>query len=242
LSRSADETRSFEVRATENADSAEIGGYAAHFLTVDSHGSTFGRSAFKKTIRERGDKIPVTYNHDPDKLIGQTTELRNDSKGLKFRARIIEDTHWGKEVMTLVRSNVLTGASFRFNSIKDRPGLPTDGIQLDGLRGIQPSEVRFIEEVRLKEIGPVVFPSNPRSQIESYRSEDHEEFFGELVDSIRNADLDADQIERLIASIDAVRTADTRHEEEPPQGTPSSESRHKLDLDIDLLLIEVGKL
>ena len=238
-----DEARSFEVRATDNASEPGFGGYAAHFLTVDSHGSTFGRSAFKKTIRERGDKIPVTYNHDPDKLIGKTTELRNDAKGLYFEARIAENTTWGRDVMELVRSGILTGASFRFNALKERPGLDTDGINLDGLRGVKPGDIRFIEEVRLKEIGPVTFPSNERSQIESYRSEDHEEVFGELLEEIRNADLSAEELERLIASIDALRTAVTPDGNEPPDGThPPIESRHTLDIDIDLFMLEVANL
>lgn len=238
----AEETREFEVRASANAEEPGFSGYAANFLSVDSHGSAFGRSAFRKTIRERGDKIPVLYNHDPDKLIGKTSELRSDAKGLKFSARIIEDTTWGKDVMALVRAEILTGASFRFNSIKERPGLPADNINLDGLRGVKPEDIRFIEEVRLKEISPVTFPSNPLSQIESYRSEDHDEFIEELVDRIRSAELDADQIERLTETIDALRSAlaDDSDEQPEPLVTPlSDEARHKLHLDIDLLLLEV---
>lgn len=238
----AEESREFEVRATANAEEPGFSGYAANFLSVDSHGSAFGRSAFRKTIRERGDKIPVLYNHDPDKLIGKTSELRTDSKGLKFSARIIEDTTWGKDVMALVRAEILTGASFRFNAVKERPGLPTDNIVLDGLRGVKPEDIRFIEEVRLKEISPVTFPSNPLSQIESYRSEDHSEFIDEVLESIRSGDLEADELERLTEAIDALRAAladDSDEQPEPPVTPLSDEARHKLDLDIDLFLLEV---
>ncbi len=229
------ETRSVaEFRADDT--SASIEGYAANFLTVDSFGSTFGRSAFRKTIRERGDRIPILFNHNENEMIGKATELRSDSKGLKFKASIVE-TSRGADVMKLIRAEVLTGMSFGFRAVKDRAGSPDDKIDMTGVRsGTKPEEIRFIEEVNLKELSPVPFPSNPRSQIDGYRSEDAEEIFEELLESIRSADLTSEQIEKITLEVRSL--ADTLFSEQPPS-TVDEESRRILDMDIDLLLAEI---
>src|SRR5690606_25516505 len=180
------------------------------------------------------------YGHDRAKVIGKATELRTDSKGLRFNARVVEETFWGKEVMSLVRAGVLTGASFGFRSVKERAGRPTDGIDLSEHRGVQPEEIRFIEEVVLQEISAEPFPSNPRAGIDGVRSEDQEELFGELIESIRSMDLTGDQIEALTAEIRAL--ADTNEDDEPSDDTRSADSRHSLDIDIELFLIEAGNL
>lgn len=233
-----------EIRAESNPQEPGFSGYAARFLIPDSHGSVFGRNAFRKTVRERGDRIPILFNHDPDKIIGKAAELRSDATGLRFRARVNENVHWGKEVMELVRSELLSGMSFRFWSVKERSGLESDKIDLSNFRNVRPEELRFVEEAGLREISPVTFPSNDAARIESYRSDDRLEFFEELTESIRAADLDPDHIARLTALIDSFRDADTLDEPEPPLGTSlnDDESRHKLDMDFDLFTIEVNRL
>jgi len=234
-----EETRSFEYRASSESEEPGFSGYAAHFLSVDSHGTAFARSSFRKTLRDRGDRIPVLYNHSEDKIIGKAVELRSDSKGLFFRARVNENTFWGKEVMELVRSDMLGGMSFRFNSLRERSGTDTDNIDFGNLRGLKPADIRFVEEVRLKEISPTPFPSNENPRIESYRSEDADEVLSELLESIRNADLTSGQIEKLSDSIRCL--ADILDDAAPPS-THVYENRHKLDIDIDLILLELGNL
>jgi HK97 family phage prohead protease len=236
LSRPVEETRELaEFRADK--DSPGFSGYAARFNSVDSHGSAFARSAFRKTLRERGDRILVLFNHDTSKVIGKADELRTDAKGLKFNARVAEDSFWGKEVMTLVRADILTGMSFGFSSIKERPGLPTDNLDLSSHRGAKPEEVRFIEEVRLKELSIAPFPSNETARLDSYRSADADEVFGELLESLRNMDVTREQIEELTEQIRCLQ--DALDDPEPPS-TPVEESRHALDIEIDLLLMELG--
>ena len=233
-----EETRELEdIEIRADAEHPGFSGYAARFNSVDSHGSAFTRSAFRKTLRERGDRIKVLFNHDPDKVIGKATELRADAKGLYFNARIAEETTWGKEVMTLIRADILDGMSFGFRSIRERPGLTTDNLDLSAHRGAKPEEVRVIEEVRLKELSVASFPSNESSLIDSYRSEDADEVLSDLLESIRNADLTSGQIEKLSENIRCL--ADILDDAAPPS-THVDENRHQLDIDIDLILLELG--
>jgi HK97 family phage prohead protease len=245
LTHKADETRSVqEFRA--DTDSASISGYAASFLTVDSFLSTFGRSAFKKTLNERGSEIPVLFNHDSGQIIGKTTELRTDSKGLKFKAMVVEQTRAGADVMALIRAEVLTGMSFGFRTIKDRSGTEADKIDLTGApKGTRAEEVRFIEEVALKEISPVPFPSNQRPKITQFRSESSaEELMEEILDTLRSAELTPEQLEHITNEIRSLRDTTI---EEPPVGTLDDEVRRQMehmntDIDIDLLLSEIDLL
>ena len=241
LLRYKDETRSVaEFRADDN--SASISGHAASFLTVDSFMSTFGRSAFKKTLQERGNKVLLLNNHDSSQVIGKTTELRTDSKGLRFKAEIVEETTAGADIMKLIRREVLDSMSFGFNAIKDRSGTEADKIDLTGTpKGTRAEDIRFIEEVRLREISVVPFPSNPRSQIASYRSEeDAEELIEEILDSIRSADLTPEQIERITTEIRSL--VDTTVQK-PSDDTSGDEVRRQVEnenIDIDLLLLEIN--
>lgn len=215
-------------------DSSNLSGYAASYLTVDNHGSVFSRRAFSKTLRERGDRIPVLYNHDPDKLVGKVSQFRSDQKGLFFNAKIVEESMWGKEVMTLARAEALTGMSFGFRSIKERPGLEADGINLEGMNGVKPEELRFIEEVYLKEISPAPFPSNDRASITKYRSE--EDQFRYVIEELRNIGIEDERIENLIASIRESQDDTRADENEPSIDTQHvDESRHE----VDNLLIEL---
>jgi HK97 family phage prohead protease len=230
------ETRSVaEFRAED--DGAFISGHAANFLSVDSKGSAFGRTAFKKTINERGDKVKVFYNHDYARLIGKTTELRNDAKGLKFRAAIVESIPDGQMVMGLVRANVLDGMSFGFRSVKERPGTIDDKIV--GLPdGAHPGEVRFITEANLLEISPTPRPSNENPRITDFRSDDFEDALAEILESIRNADLKPEDLERLTEELRSL--ADTTDQTQPPSTEDDEIRRHNEDLDVDLLFIELG--
>lgn len=239
--KSNEEVRSVgEFRA--DTDSSNLSGYAAEFLTVDSYHSTFGRSAFKKTLRERGSTVPLLSNHDSGMVIGKTTELRTDSRGLKFRAMVVEETTAGKDIMALVRAEVLNGMSFGFRTIKDRSGTDADGIDMTGLPSqIRAADIRFIEEVALKEISVVTFPSNPRSRIDSYRSEmDAEELVEEFLDTIRSAELTPEQIQKISDEIRAIADA---LEVSEPNDTQKDESRYHNDsIDIDLLLVSLSGL
>lgn len=236
-----DETRSVaEFRADDN--SASISGHAASFLTVDSYLSTFGRSAFRKTLQERGDKVPLLFNHDSDKVIGKTTELRSDSKGLRFKADISEKTTLGSDIMVLIRDEVLNGMSFGFNAIKDRSGAQSDNIDLTTApKGTRAEDVRFIEEVRLRELTVATFPSNLRPTITSYRSEDAEELLEDVLATIRSAELTPEQIERISTEIRSL--ASTNDSEEPPSTLDDEVRRQKEsdDILIELAIIELGR-
>lgn len=215
------EYRMAEIRATD--DGAGLSGYAAHFGNVDSYGTAMKRGAFRKTLRERGDRIPVLWNHWSDAPIGRPTELKEDKTGLYFDAAISEGTNQGRDVMTLLRDGVPLGMSFGFETIKSRPVEDGDEVDFstapDFYKGKDGREyVRIIEEVRLWEISVVTFPANELATINDVRATAQADALATLLEDLRSGALTAEDarwthLQSLVAAFGE------RAEAGPPAGT-----------------------
>lgn len=234
--------RMAEARAAD--DGAGLSGYASHFLSVDSYGTALKRGAFRKTIRERGDKIPVLWQHNPDYPIGKPTELKEDKTGLFFNASISEGTTHGRDVMALLRDGVPLGMSFGFQTIKDRSATDDDELDFtyapDFFKGKDGrANVRVIEEVRLWEISTVTFPANEQAAITNVRAVAEADAVSSLIEHIRAETL-TDEQRALVADLVAAFTE--RAEPEPGHTTPlpaTNERRLTLrDIEIAIALAE----
>jgi hypothetical protein len=149
-----------EVRA--NNDGASIGtlyGYAARFnspTVIDSWEGKFVeqivRGAFKKTLKERGDRVKVLFNHgfDPsigDKPLGRPSSMVEDDKGLAVEVPL-DDTSYNRDLIPLLKSGALDGMSFRFSVKRETWEEPDNELP-----------IRTLHEVALYEFGPVTFPA-----------------------------------------------------------------------------------
>ncbi len=137
-------------------------GYAARFgeaTTINSwegrFSETIERGAFAKTIRE---KTPVVqFDHGRDPAIGalpiaSVEELREDDKGLWVEAELHDNDHV-RPVRDAIASGALSGMSFQFRVLRDSWDESGD----------MPS--RTVNEVELFELGPVVFPAYPTTEV-----------------------------------------------------------------------------
>ncbi len=116
--------------------------------------------AFAKTIQEWGpqgqNRIKVLALHRNDWLpIGKPLELAEDATGLFFKAQI-SDTALGRDVLTLIRDEVLTEMSIGFTRIK---------FTIDREAGVW-----RVHEVRLFEISPVIWAMHPNATIENVKT------------------------------------------------------------------------
>lgn len=153
-----DVTRSvpFEVERADGGDGLTLTGYAAVFDTptrIDSWEGKFdeqiSRGAFRKTIRERTPVLQFDHGHDSrtgSVPIGAITSLTEDKTGLKVQARL-HNNELVKPIRDAIESGAIDGMSFRFQVVKDAWDESGD------------VPVRTIKEVRLMELGPVVFPA-----------------------------------------------------------------------------------
>lgn len=153
-------SRSFDFTVTRSTDTEDDGltleGYAAVFNSpteiedrLGVYTETIARGAFSKTINER---TPVLqFDHGTHPMIGSIplgsiTHIREDDQGLFVRARL-SDNWLVQPVRDAIASGAITGMSFRFQ-IPEGKETWSDG-----------NTQRTIHEVRLYELGPVVFPA-----------------------------------------------------------------------------------
>lgn len=152
-------TVEFELRDGPAGDGNTLEGYAAVFdseTVIDSWEGNFvekiARGAFKKTIRER---TPVVqFDHGRHPLVGsipiaEPPALSEDDRGL-FISAPLHDNWLVQPVRDAIKSKAIPGMSFRFTVTKEMWQEPADSKSLP---------VRTIQEVKLFELGPVVFPA-----------------------------------------------------------------------------------
>lgn len=225
--------RAYEVRASDDRDGFD--GHAATFWAVDSYATAMKPGAFRKTLKERGDRIPLLWQHWPDTPIGKPTTLKEDKTGLAFSASVTTDTRAGAEAMALLRDDVPLGMSFGFQTLKDRSATEDDPLDLTQQSGLKPADVRVIEEVRLWELSLVTFPANDAATITAVRSELELDALSSLLADLRADRLDAEHIpliEQFVAAWQARAGA------EPPMTalTPTPDRTRRRDIEAQLAL------
>lgn len=206
-------------------DGLTLTGYAAVFndaVRIDSWEGVFDEiiapGAFAKTIRERQPVMMFEHGHHPlvgSMPIGTVADVREDRRGLYVSARL-HDNWLIEPVRDAVRDGSITGMSFRFTPVKE---------DVDESGGI-PLITRT--EVKLHELGPVVFPAYESTTV-SVRSR---EVAAELDDPEFRADLARYAMfgTRLGAATQEHSTVEPPVDE-PPSGTrrvPQAARRQRL--------------
>lgn len=143
-------------RANEDGDGLTLEGYGAVFgepTRIDSwegmFDETIQRGAFAKTLSERTPVIQFDHGHHPlvgSLPIGSVETIREDAHGLFVRARL-HDNWLVQPVRDAIASGAISGMSFRFSVVKEAVDQTGD------------IPLRTIQEVKLYEVGPVVFPA-----------------------------------------------------------------------------------
>ena len=237
-----DVCRSVPFTATRNddepGDGRSFSGYGAVFNSptrIDSWEGTFDEliapGAFRKSLRERTPKFQFDHGHHPligSVPIGVISDIREDDNGLYVEARL------GQHILIdLIREALDTGAidgmSFRFSVVRDewrdaegkivKPEELSEALW-SGSRGIL---LRTLKEVKVAEVGPVVWPAYSDTTA-SVRSTGTVE--------IDRARLHEPEQQRLLAELlmradAATENAPERGEsDEEPQDTPDGAVEH----------------
>lgn len=131
-----------------DGDGRTVSGYASVFGNVDWADDVVEPGAFAKTLQERGNKVRVLWQHDPDKPLGRLLEAREDGHGLFVKFRI-SATSYGDDALILLRDSALGGMSIAYDVLAE-----------DYERQAEGKTVRHIKEMRLWEVSLVTFPAN----------------------------------------------------------------------------------
>lgn len=155
-----------------------VTGYLSHFGSRDYDGDIIEKGAYSKTIQERGPRgaklIKFLLDHDKKKAIGVFTELKEDSTGLYYEAKV--GTHnAGEDFVKMVESEIINQHSIGFNIINEH----------------QKGNDNHITEVRLMEGSALQFlGANPNTPITGLKSiEETEDELHILEKAIRHGTL-----------------------------------------------------
>ena len=150
-----------ELRAESvDGEAPRITGYAAVFneLSADLGGfrEKIRPGAFKETIA--ADDIRALWNHDPNFVLGRTTngtlKLEEDQRGLRIDIKP-PDTQWARDAMTTIGRGDVDQMSFGFETRDDR------WTQAEG------ETQRELISVGLFDVSPVTYSAYPQTSAEA---------------------------------------------------------------------------
>ncbi|PUB13133.1 HK97 family phage prohead protease [Yoonia sediminilitoris] len=130
-------------------DGTVISGYASLFGQSDQGGDIVESGAYKTSLaQKRG--IKMLWQHDPTQPIGVWDEVREDSKGLWVKGRLLTDVAKGREAASLINAGAIDGLSIGYRTVKSRK---------DDKGG------RLLSELELWEVSLVTFPMLPSARV-----------------------------------------------------------------------------
>lgn len=146
----------YELKAS-TGDEGIFRGWLAAFGNEDEAGDIIEPTAFDASLADlkahphsRAYLLPLLFQHDTSKPIGGFTELRPDSRGLAFTARINLGTQLGADVYSNIKAGVLSGMSIGYIALKSHRTR---------------SGTRILDVVRLLEGSVVTKPANAAARI-----------------------------------------------------------------------------
>ncbi|HEY7117499.1 MAG TPA: HK97 family phage prohead protease [Tepidisphaeraceae bacterium] len=208
-------------------------GYASTFMAADAYLSCFARGCFKKSLKDRGERLPVLWNHDPAIPIGRHTAIREDRTGLAVEVALVDDGADGSTTLKRLRAGVPLGLSFGFTTLKDRSAADEDEIDLSQLdKDTTKADIRVITEVRLWESSVVTFPANEQAVITAVRSQLDDDALAALLAALETGDVDERQrsLAAEIAAAYALLAAPAEHATHEPVPADDEARRHILGL------------
>ena len=169
----------FEVKEVDE-EKGIFTGYAATFSDrQDSYGDIIDKGAFKKTLKEAGNRVKILFNHSVMEPIGKPIELTEDDKGLLVKGKLSLGVQRAREVLSLMKDGVITEMSIGYDTMKET----------------WDKGVRHLQEVRLWDTSPVVFAANPEAVIRSVKGATS---FGDLPLADRKKEWDAAPVEKRV--------------------------------------------
>jgi uncharacterized protein len=138
-------------------DDGVFEGYASLFNREDLGHDVILPGAFSESLAKRSAAgIKLLFQHNPAEPIGVWDTLKEDSKGLYARGRLLPGVARAREVLSLMKAGALDGLSIGFKTI---------AAKRDSRTG-----VRRIGKVDLWEISIVTFPMLPEARVAALKS------------------------------------------------------------------------
>jgi HK97 family phage prohead protease len=143
-------------------DGAEIAGYASLFGAADQGGDVVQAGAYGDSLRrlsKAGSGVKMLWQHDPAKPIGVWDEVREDSRGLFVRGRLLLEVQAAREAHVLLQAGAIDGLSIGYRTLRAEKAAAGQ---------------RLLHEIELWEVSLVTFPMLPQARVQVSASEEAE--------------------------------------------------------------------
>ena len=150
-----DKSLNFEIKQENLSEDGTFTAYGAVFGNEDDYSDIIEKGAFNKTLTGKLPKL--LYQHSWDYPIGSITKAYEDNTGLYVEGKINLNVEKGKEAYELLMAKNIDGLSIGYQTVKFR--YDTE------------KEIRYLEEVKLREVSIVTFPANERATLISIKQE-----------------------------------------------------------------------
>lgn len=159
-------------------DDSVIQGYASLFGEADQGGDVVAPGAYGASLQRlaaSGGRVKMLWQHDPAQPIGVWEELREDTRGLWVKGRLLTEIARGAEAAALIAAGAIEGLSIGYRTKRAHKGA-------DGRR--------TLTEVELWEVSLVTFPMLPTARLMGQKAEVNDKHLRRLVADLRRASRD----------------------------------------------------
>lgn len=135
-----------------------IEGYASLFGERDQGGDVVQAGAYTKSLASLAGanrRVKMLWQHDPSQPIGVWDEVKEDSRGLWVKGRILTAVEKGREVLALIKEGAIDGLSIGYRTV-------------NAVRGAKGE--RLLTELDIWEVSMVTFPMLQSAKIENYKA------------------------------------------------------------------------
>lgn len=178
------ERKFFKLKLESLDESGNFTGYGAVFGNVDAYKDIIDPGAFKRTIKNHNQVIPILFNHDPNKEIALTSAMAEDEHGLLLSGKLYisddakMDLKDARETYIKMKQRQAAGKpigmSIGYDTVQD-------------YKDKDDQEIRHLKEIKLWETSIVTFPANELATITGIKSLDEDEL-SRLIQWCKNID------------------------------------------------------
>jgi HK97 family phage prohead protease len=145
----------FALELKSTAEASGLGtfrGLGSVYGNLDRHGDVVMPGAFTNTLKAKGGRVPLLWQHDTAQPIG-IARLEDSRDGLVVEGELDLDIEEGRRAYSGMKRGYLRGLSIGYNALKDE------------FKGGK----RLLHEIDLWEMSVVTFGANPQATIASVK-------------------------------------------------------------------------
>lgn len=136
------------IEIKEITEQGAFEGLLSPYGNVDQGGDVVEPGAYTKTLKERGNKVPLLWQHKTDTPIGELV-LEDRPDGLWCKGQLLLTLQSAQTAYALIKARIVKGLSIGFEAVKDSVE----------------AGVRHLKEIKLYEGSIVTFPMNEMAMI-----------------------------------------------------------------------------